>query len=443
MPRSLRRQLTSCLVAALGPGALVAQDALPADPAPVASGAAACGTWRRLAQPSAQYHEIALPRAAFAAHLGEATPGPAAGLRVERRDDIRVYAVDAAGDTLEAPYVWRPRVVRAGERRVTPLTAGRLQYGVFRYTFEVDSATTLAALRLVVAAEDFDARVRVEGAQRLDAERWEVIARNARIAALDAPGERIRYTQVRFPRSRYRFYRVSVTGIDAPVVEAAAYTAAAEAPPLVRYPDVKLDGIGVDRVEQTTTAYIGLARAALISEVELFASDTVDFARTARLEAISDTVRRPDGTTVLRSSRTTTGTISSFAPAVIEFARPVVARHFRLTIDDGDDRPLRLDSVSARGPEVVIAARFAAGPGAEYFLAYGCDALDAPRYDLARYRDRIPESLTRLEVGRAVMYAPPTDEAAAEASALGGWWVYVALAGVAALLGWVALRLMR
>lgn len=403
---------------------------------------AACGTWRELESPAALYHEVVLPRAAFAKTLGAPPPGPPAGLRTGQRNDVRIYAV-AGVDTSEAPYVWREIAPAAGERRVEPMNAGRLQYGVYRYTFEVDSLARLGGLRLIVERPNFDARVKVEGAQRLDAEEWEVIARNARIAALEAPRERLRYTFVPFGPATYRYYRVTVTGMDAPAVLAAAYSTIGAGPAIVRYPDAEVDAIGIDRVEETTTIYVSLDAPALVSEVELFASDTVDFARPVRLEAIRDTVRRGDGTTVIQASRTAAGTVSSFAPAVVDFTRPAVARHLRLTIDDGDDRPLAIDSVAVRGPESVLAARFAAGADARYYLAYGCDQLTAPSYDLARYTERIPDSVTRLGVGAVVVRAPTSDTASAQPAGLAGWWIYVALAGVAVLLGWVAIRLLR
>lgn len=403
---------------------------------------AACGEWRELEAPRDLYHELALPRAAFAKTLGAPPPGPPAGLRTGQRDDVRVYAV-ADGDTSEAPYVWQEIAPVAGERRIEPLNVGRLQYGVYRYTFAVDSLARLAGLRLIVERPDFDARVKVAGAQRLDAEEWEVIARNARIAALEAPRERLRYTTVPFEPSSYRYYRVTVTGMDAPAVLAAAYTTVGAGPAIVRYPDAEVDAIGIDRVEETTTVYVSLESPAVVSEVEVFASDTLDFARPVRLEAIRDTVRRADGTTVIQASRTAAGTVSSFAPAVVDFTRAAVARHLRLTIDDGSDRPLTIDSVAVRGPESVLVARFAAGADATYFLAYGCETLAAPDYDLARYRDRIPDSLTRLAIGPIVARASTYDPTTAQAVGLASWWIYVALAGVAALLVWVALRLLR
>ena len=406
--------------------------------------AAACGTWRELEAPADLFHEVVLPREAFAHTLGAAPPGPPAGLRTAPRDDIRVYAVGADGDTTEAPFVWRETAPAAGERRVEPLNAGRLQYGVWRYTFPVDSLATLGALRLVVDRPDFDARVRIEGAQRPDADEWEVIARNARIAALEAPRERLRYTTVSFPPAAYRYYRATVTGIDAPAVVAAAYAELGDGPRIVRYPDAAVDAIGIDRVDETTTVYVSLDAPALVSELEVYASDTLDFARPVRLEALRDTVRRGDATQVIRASRTAAGAISSFAPALIDFTRPAVARHLRLTIDDGDDRPLEIDSVAVRGPESALVARFAAVPGARYFLAYGCEALAAPRYDLDRYRERLPDTVTRLAVGEVVARAAPeVDDGDAAGFALGRWWIYVALAGVAALLGWAALRLFR
>lgn len=405
---------------------------------------AACGTWRQLEAPTAPVHEVALPREAFAEALGAAPPGPPAGLRTAQRDDVRVYAVAGRGDTSEVAYAWREVPPAAGERRVEPLDTTRLQYGVWRYTFAADSLAALAALRLIVDRPEFDARVTVEAAATPDSLDWDPLVRGSRIAALDGPGERLRYTRVSFPPTRAPYYRVTVTGIEAPVVVAAAYAALGDAPRVLRYPDAEVDAIGIDRVDETTTVYVSLDAPALVSEVEVFASDSGEYVRPVRLEAIRDTIRRGDGTTVIRASRTAAGTISSYAPTIVDFTRPAVARHLSITVDDGGKRPLQIDSVAVRGPESSLYARFDAGPGARYFLAYGCEDLRAPRYDRAALADSRPDSPARLSVGEVVVSAPSNDpRAVVGAGPLWGWWVYLAaaLAVAFAVATWVLLRL--
>lgn len=69
-------------------------------------------------------------------------------------------------------------------------------------------------------------------------------------------------------------------------------------------------------------------------------------------------------------------------------------RHYRLTIDNGDSPPLKVDAVTARGP--VYELVFLAKPGAAYQLAYGHPTVKAARYDTAALELAIAEGLEPL-----------------------------------------------
>jgi hypothetical protein len=70
-------------------------------------------------------------------------------------------------------------------------------------------------------------------------------------------------------------------------------------------------------------------------------------------------------------------------PVTIDFLPYRLAR-LTLRIEDGDDAPLRLSSILARGPAPEV---FVAAPAGSYTLLLGAADLAAPTYELARVRD--------------------------------------------------------
>ena len=387
------------------------------DPSP----APRCRYRHALEAPADAYHRVELPREALVLDP----------YRLARRDpgypeDLRLYAATAAGDTAEVPYVYE------GERRAAVaktylgvLNRGRVNAGAYRYTVDVPGARRVSAFELELSNRNFDGRVRVEGANRLG-DFQEVVA-GLRIVGLVNEGTAFEYARVRLPEAaRYRYYRLTITGIDSlDLRRVATYAPPVGERPGRVYP-TRLALSTPTRDGRATEAQVYLEHETLVDRVAVHVADTVPFARPTQL---TTRPRARDSAPLSYRDRPTghaTATLTQ-ADTVIHVA-PSVARVITLKIKDGDDAPLQLASVTVEGPRRFLVARFPVGVTSAW-MTYGCERRGAPAYDLARLPEQIPAALAPLGVGEAEVRDVGAEEVPPDWSQIALWTALV-LAGV-------------
>ena len=397
-----------------------------------AQGVDACRYVSTLAPPTGEYHRVELPREAltldpYGARIRD--PGYPA--------DVRVMSVRAGGDTVAVPYVYEgeaaPAVVRTALAVSNPGRVG----AAYRYTVEVPGARALSALELTLANRDFDGRVTVEGANRLGD--FQTIAEDIRIVGLVAEGQAFEYARLRFPTSRYRYYRLTVGGIADLVLQAvSAYDVHdGERRPSRRYA-ARFETRTPTRDASATELLVYLEEAGLVDRVTIYVGDTVPYARGLQLR----TMMNPEDSAPLAYRDRPTGYASgqlTLEDSTV-YVTAAVAEVVSVKIKNGDDRPLRIDSVAVEGPRRFLVARFGAGAASAY-LSYGCAERGAADYDLAQLREQIPAQLTTLALGETRVY-----ETGAEAEVPPDWsriWLWAALLVVGVVILVLGVRLLQ
>ncbi len=348
---------------------------------------------------------------------------------------LRLLGKTSAGDTVQAPFVTVATVEAPPVRSLPQTNVGTVGQAT-RFTVELPDRPLIDRLYLLLGNSNFEGRVLLEAADTPGD--WQTLLKSARILDISQGAADYRYTNVRFAPVRFRYYRLTISDIDDLRVED-VQTAEVSRGRLLRrrYPATVSV---VPRVASTkqTQVLIELPEARLVDRVLVYASADVPFERPVEVSAVADTAIGGDGR--LRYRAVASGG-SVLTPGLIEpttFA-DVVTRRLVATIYDGDDRPLRIDSVVVEGPRRFVTARFDAGE--RFWLAYGCVGLGLPDYDLARQTELIPAQLDTLQVG-------PAEEVAIGGAEAGGWqlgdwalWAVLAVVGV--LIVGVGLRLLR
>ena len=391
-----------------------------------------CRYVHALDAPTDAYHRVELPREALVLDP----------YRPARRDpgyppDLRIYGLTAAGDTLDVPYVYE------GERRAAAakvflevFNAGRLGAGDYRYTVEVPAGRRVAVLELELANRNFDGRVRVEGANELGD--FQTVADDLRIVGLVNEGTAFEYARARLPQAaRYRYYRLTVTGIDSlDLQRVATYEPLADERPGRTYP-TRLELSTPKRDGRATEAQVYLEQEVLVDRVTVHVSDTVPYARPAQLTAHP---RARDSAPLSYRDRP-----SAHAQATLTREDSVinvpasVAQTITIKVKDGDDAPLAFDSVTVEGPRRFLIARFPPGTQAAY-VSYGCAARGPADYDFSRLPSQIPAAVAPLAVGEAVVRDVGAVEVPPDWSQIALWTVLVVVGVVILVLG---VRLLR
>jgi hypothetical protein len=114
------------------------------------------------------------------------------------------------------------------------------------------------------------------------------------------------------------------------------------------------------------------------------------------------------------------------------------ASKWKVTIDNGDDRPLALQSVRLEMLERSLC--FDAAAGGQYMLYYGDPVLDSPRYDYARLfaaQANAPQAAAGPEQLNVAFHSRPDQRPFTEKHPSLLW---IALVAVVLLLGVIAMR---
>ncbi len=258
-------------------------------------------------------------------------------------------------------------------------------------------------LAMTIADPEFLPRsVTVEGSD--DRRTWFVLARGeiyrfAAGAAVDTIG---------YPQSVYRFVRASVHDDGRPALrigDAALRFRQVVPAREDRWFAGVVESI-VDPQARTTTVVIdtGFARLPL-SRLVVTITEPAAFVRQAEVEVSDDGTmwRTETRTTLVRTTQTPSG-----RPAVVPFDE-VRARYVRLTIQNGDNPPLRVARASVYGIRRTVL--FPLGPARSYLLYFDGPA-DPPQYDLPAVLSREAVPLRTIEASLGALqpnpaYVPP------------------------------------
>jgi hypothetical protein len=125
---------------------------------------------------------------------------------------------------------------------------------------------------------------------------------------------------------------------------------------------------------------------------------------------------------------------------VFNFTNTITSR-LKITIQNNDNKPLRLSGLQLKGNIYEIIARFDE-PKDEYALYYGNEKAISPVYEIEKFESKIPAELTSVNIGKEEQnpaYSIKTEKPLFENKA----WLWVLMALIIALLGWFSFKMLR
>lgn len=313
--------------------------------------------------------------------------------------DLRVIGVhDETGVPRDIPFVLnRPTDRRETQRQSIPLLNRSLLDGDTQFLLDLRGHTQPVeeiSIEIDRSEHNYERTVRVYGADRRDAADWALLTEEGYLLDRTRGSDRLRVDHVEFPRSRFAFYKVVIENAGRPplTIESASVVNRTDfRVPRHEYPAQILSTREDDKEHQTIVVldvgYDNLPTAGLRLDVQFDG----DYDRTARLE-VSDTLEAEEG------ERVPWRPVVSFSLFRIlrEDKPPMIndqpdysetrGRYLRLTIENGDDDPLRISAVTALGIDrwLVCEGRNMVRDDVDFGLYAGDALLPAPQYDLAR-----------------------------------------------------------
>ncbi len=374
---------------------------------------------------SQQWHSIQIPTTVF-------------GKTQASLSDIRIYGFKGK-DTIEVPYILEKNADQVIEKEtpITVINQSTLSNNGSYFTLQLNHEAIINQIKLSFKEINFDWNIVLEGSN--DQNTWFTILKNYRILSIKNNATDYQFTQLNFPDSKYKFYRVLVRSNQTSTLVAAKIIKADTLMGInkkILYQSYELNN---DKKSRESTIEISLANINPISYLKLNVKDELDFYRSMKIEYATDSFSTNKGIQY-NYALLYKGTISSLEIPEFNF-NSALTKRLKITIQNNDNNPLRLNSIELKGPIYELVARFEK-PDYAYAVFYGNEKMEAPIYDLKTFENKIPISLTPLTVGNEInnpSFAIKIEKSLFENKA----WLWALMGLIISLLGYFCYKMLK
>ncbi len=353
-------------------------------------------------------------------------------------NDIRVYGVTESKDTIESAYLLDvQRTERIVDSRPYELLNRVHNSRGYYYTLRLEKDVDINQIDLSFDRYNYDWEITVEGSHDLDD--WFIIAEDARVISIRDTYMDYRYNRVRFPRSRYRYYRIYLPVRVNPrlILPNVVFTKVVDGK--TRTYSIDEQKVSELRNEKETVIDLTLKHAAPVHKIKVNTNSDFDYYRRAHVEYLSDSIKTEKGWKYVYEDMGH-GVLTSLEDDELELSGQI-AKRLRVTIENRDNQPLEIGKIEVKGYIHELVTRFT--EKADYYLVYGKKNANYPDYDIYNFADKIPDSLTNLAVGKEVVVSTQEEEQAETPLIESRWWLWGLMIVVIISLGAFTLKMMR
>jgi hypothetical protein len=351
--------------------------------------------------------------------------------------DIRVFGITANQDTIEAPYIMQIKCDETHNSSVNfkLLNTSKTEKG-FYFTLEVPTQEAINKLHLEFKQANFDWRVSLEGSQ--NQHDWFTIVDDYRILSIKNAETFYQYTDITFPSSKYQFFRLFIKSDEKPnLKDAKAYLNTVIGGVYNNYAIKNLATLENPQ-EKRSELNVTLYNKVPASSIHIHVNRDFDYYRPFTLQYLSDSIHTEKGWKY-NYKDLTQETLSSFGDNNYTF-KSTILKNIKIVIDNQDNEPLRIDSVSVKGCVHELAIRFT--EPATYYLTYGNPAAHKPRYEIERFTSKIPDTVSALRLGdeQIIEKDPfPVNKPLFENKL----WLWSLLITIIIILGWFSIKMIK
>lgn len=308
--------------------------------------------------------------------------------------DIRVYGITTKNDTVEASYVLKLNDEKVIKDNVPfkILNTSHNEKGYY-FTLEVPSKAPINNLQLAFKQFNFDWHINLEGSH--DQKEWFSIVEDYRILSIKNAETFYEYTNLSFPNSSYRYFRILVKSAEKSELKSAKASYNTIKNGVFKNYTIKRMNIKDNKAEKRTEIEVEISRSVPVSYVKVHVDATFDYYRPITIQYVSDSLKTSKG--YLYNYRTLTdGTLTSIEKNEFKFNNTVVKK-IKITIQNQDNQPLSINKVDVKGNVYDLDIRF--NEPASYYLTYGNTLAYKPYYDLDHFIGKTPDTITSITLG--------------------------------------------
>ena len=371
-----------------------------------------------------EWHKLSLPDAVF----GKINPD---------FSDLRIYGITKNNDTLQAPYFLN---ILSEENEFQPIPFEIINKtedkSGYYFTFQIDAEVTMNQIMLNFDDLNFDWKINLEGSQ--NQQEWFTILEDYRILSIKNESTHYKFTRLDFPEAKYKYYRLLVKHNEQPLLQSAIlYRHVLFEGTYINHNIKKLETLEIKQ-NKTTEINLDFMQPISVSHIKITIGNTFDYYRPLKIEYKKDSVKTEKGWNYNYSS-IYNGTINSLEQNNFKLSN-IIAKNLRLTIFNGDNQPLDIKDVSAKGYEHQLIARFT--EPADYMLVYGNTSARKPNYDISKFEANVPKDLNALKIGEEQIILKPEQETIKPLFE-NSYWLWGIIGLVILILGGFTLKMLK
>jgi len=352
-------------------------------------------------------------------------------------EDLRIFGIKGK-DTMEVPYLLKQRADQIISKEIDfkPVNESANANGYY-YTFELKNVTEINQINLAFKEANFNWDVTLEGSNSNS--EWFTILKDYRILSIKNKDTDYQFTKLSFPDSKYQYLRLMIKSPVKPGLLEALINKTDTVKGTYQDVKYKIFELKNNTVDKETVIDVALENPVPLSYLKLNAQSHFDFYRPIKIEYATDSFKTEKGMQY-NYAPLFEGTISSLEKSEFNFQNTIASK-LKITIQNNDNKPLRLNGLALKGNLYEIIARFD-NPTLTYALYYGNENVTAPSYEIEKFENEIPSILTAVTIGNQKenpAYSIKIEKPLFENKT----WLWALMAVIIALLGWFSYKMLK
>lgn len=348
---------------------------------------------------------------------------------------IRIYGITKNNDTIEAPYILN---VLKGKRIDKTVDFKQLNTSFnsngYYFSFKVPTEDAINEITLDFSNKNFDWKLNLEGSQ--DQKEWFTVVDDYRILSIKNQQTDYEFSTIHIPVSNYTYYRLLIKTKDKPILNSASLL-------LDEITNVSSTNYDIKKIEMTqnkdrkqSIVNIELVNAVPLSQLSFRVNENFDYYRPVKIEYLKDSTKTEKGWRYFYKALKRT-TLSSVEDTSFDFSS-TICNKLKITVENGSNVPLTLSNFMVSGYKHELVARFTTP--ASYFLSYGNENANAPRYDIASFTNKIPTQLIALSFGDEMIIEK--DDSRTSPLFENKLWMWVLMILIIVVMGWFTFKML-
>jgi len=354
-------------------------------------------------------------------------------------DDLRIYGLNAAGDTLEVPYILRiaEQEIKQSKNPLSILNES-IRDEVKYFTLMLEEESTINNLQLAFFNQNYDWKASLDGSN--DGNEWFSILEDYRILSIHNNLTHYEFGTLNFTASKFHYFRLKIADFktEEPKLEWAELSLkTVENAKYLNYP-IGSTRISINEKSKESIIELNLRQNLPLSFVHIEVKESTDYFRPIRFEKMYDSIPSENGYKYLYSE-IGHSTLSSLNSDGFELS-PTFVKHLKISIQNDDNRALNLGDIAIKGYQYSLLARMT--DVTSPFLLYGNRLAIAPKYDLKQFESAIPNDAHALLLGdEQVMEQDNKDDSSGLFENI--IWLWTIIIALILILGFFTLKIMR